>query len=457
MIVPDAMHCCAGFHLSEACQRMQQATHPPKAEPGADPSGAHQWPGPAPLQAEPEQPATAGLPDADAVKAEGESAAQACVQQAPLEGPVQHKRRKTEPRRQLAARLGAVGCKPAAEESLPSGQAAAASQGAQPQAPGRPASVQAGRLRLEQQPPAWDHARPCPSKGAAWVSVGPAEVPISLAAWGGGSLTQHLAAEGAELRRACSFEPWPQLKPARLPADAAAPAQVNKSKRGQVLVGKPVPKQEAPLPAVKVEPGPTGATGMAAAGQCIVGKHQAPAAGTQEAVKCRSGKRKQPATAAAAAPDGKPASSDGKLLPLAGPSKAGPAAGCKRARVVRFADEAGSSACTHPEPGRRQLDDSASPDTGQQPVEALFAEQAALVPAESCGTAMAGPGSWWGKVMGTEPDFYCLGTVRLPKGKKTSLQRRAADRAMKEKATKALQIQPPKPALRAGPGERHRC
>ena len=458
MIVPDPLQCCAGFHLAEACQRMQQAAHPPKAEPCVDLTGAHQWPWPAPLKAEPGQPASTGLPGDDAVKAEDEPAAQGCAQPAPLEGPRQHKRRKTEPRRRLAARLGAVGCKPAPEVSLPGGQAAAASQGAQPQAPGGPAPVQAGRLRQKQHLLSSDHARLCPSKGAAWVSVGPAQVPTSLAAGAGGSLTQHLAAEGAELRRACSLEPWTQLKPARLPADAAAPAQVRQSMRGQVLVGKPVPKQEASLPAAKAELGSTGATGVAAAGQCSVGKHEAPAARQQEAVKCRSGKRRRPATAAAAAPDCKLASSGGRLLPIAGPSEAGPASGRKRAKVVRFADEAGSGACTPSEPGRRQLDDSASPNTGQQLVEAPLPEQAdALVLAEGCGTAMAGPGSWWDKVTDTAPDFVRLGTVQLPKGKRTSLQRRAADRALKEKATRARQQQPPKPALRAGPGERHRC
>ena len=467
MVVPDALHCCAGFHLAEACQHMQQATHAPKAEskaePGADPTGAHQWPGPAPLQAEREQPVSAGLPGAGAVKAEEEPAAQGCVQPAPLLGPVQHKRRKTEPQRQLAATLGALGCKLAAEESLPSGQAAAASQGAQPQVPGCPAPVQAGRLRREQQLLGWDHARPSPSKGAAWVSVGPPEVPISLAAGRGGSLTQHLAAEGAELRRACSLEPWPQLKPARLPAEGAPPAPVRQSTRGQVLVGKPVPKQGAPLPGIKAELGPPGATGVAAARPCTVGKHRAPAAGRQEAAKCRSGRRRRPAAAAAAAadaaaaPNGKLVSSEGKLLPVAGPSKAGPAAGRKRARVVRFADEAGGNACHSSESGQPQLYDSASPNAGQQPVEAPFPEQAnALVSAESCSTATAGPGSWWGKVTETEPHLLRLGTVQLPKGKRTSLQRRATDRAMKEKAIKALQKQPPKPALRAGSGERHR-
>lgn len=457
MILPDALHCCAGFHLAEACQRMQQATHPPKAEPGADLTGAHQWPGPAPLQAEPEQPALAGLPGADAVKAEDEPTAQGYVQEAPLQRPVQHKCRKTEPRRQLAVRLGAVGCKPAAEESPPGGEAAAAPQGAQPQAPGSNVPVRAGRLRRQQQLPGWDHAQPCLSKGAAWVSVGPALVPISLAAGAGGSLTQRLAAEGAELRRACSLEPWLQLEPARLPAAAAAPAQVRQSVQGQVLVGKPVLKQEAPLPAVKAEQGQTGATGRAAAGQCTVGKHRAPAAEKQEAVKCRSGKRKQPAAAAAAAPDSKPASSGGKLLRSAGPSEARPATERKPARVVRFADEAGSSACTPSEPERRQLDDIASPHTGQQLVEPLAEQATTLVPAEGCGTAITEPGSWWGKVTGTAPDFLRLGTVQLPKGKRTSLQRRAADHAMKEKAKRALQQQLPKPALKAGPGERHRC
>ena len=437
---------------------MQQATHSPKAAPGTDLTGAHQWPGPAPLKAEPGQPALTGLPGTDAVKAEEEPTPPGCVQQAPLEGPVQHKRRKTEPRRQRAARLGAGGCKPAPEESLPGGQVAAASQGAQPQVPGGPAPVQAGRLRQRQHLLTGDYARPCPSKGAAWVSVGPAEVPISLGAGKGGSLTQHLAAEGAELRRACSLEPWPQLKPSRPPAGAAAPARVRQSAPPQVLVGKPVPKPEAPLPAVQGELGPTGATGVATAGQCTLGGHRAPAAGQQEAAKRRIGERRRPATAAAAASDGKLAGSGGRPLPTAGPSVAGPATGRKRARVVRFADEAGGSACAPSEPGQQQLNDSASPNAGQQLVEAPVPVPAdALVPAEGCGTAVAGPGSWWHKVMETAPGFSRLGTVQLPQGKRTSLQRRAADRALKEKATRARQLQPPKSALGAGLGERQRC